>query len=689
MKFSLKNKKDRDPFSVDLDVPKSNKLEDKSRKLEWTENSFLADVEEKESLRLTFDFSYTKKISFFLLAMLVLLLSRAVWLQIINGDHYEALAQGNRVRVQEIEADRGVIYDRQGEVLVRNSANFMLYLTPGDLPREEGERERVLDRLTGILNPEDREDYISKDRIIERIEQVGSDPFSVYQPLFLTDNIEYEKAISLYLASRDMPGVTLSSKSRREYLNQPDPFEIFATSTVEDLYSRGVFDQGQDSFVLRSLSHVLGYTGKISHGELERNPGYSPIDYIGKSGLEHVWESQLRGEKGRKQVEVDALGKEKRVISEEDPVKGNDLHLTLDRSLQAQVEFILRKYLKDLDEDSASAVAMNPHTGGILAMVSLPGFDNNLFAKGLSSEEYQKMAGDRDYSLYNRAISGEYPVGSTIKPVMAAAALEEGIISANTTVNSTGGISVGPWFFPDWRRGGHGITNVYKAIAQSVNTFFYYIGGGYRDFSGLGLEKMVNYFEEFGLGSRTGIDLPGESSGFLPSREWKRDRFEESWYVGDTYNLSIGQGYLLATPLQVANFTSVFANKGSLNQPHLVSHIEDHQGEVINIDNQALNQNFLDDYVVDVVRQGMRQTVTSGSGVRLSLLDVSSAGKTGTAQWSSTEDNHAWYTAFAPFEEAEIVVTVLVEKGGEGSEIAVPITLEILDHYFDNEEENG
>jgi len=265
---------------------------------------------------------------------------------------------------------------------------------------------------------------------------------------------------------------------------------------------------------------------------------------------------------------------------------------------------------------------------------------------------------------------------------MAIAGLSEGIISEWTSFNSVGGIGIGQWFFPDWKAGGHGLTSVRKAIAESVNTFFYYLGGGYEDFVGLGINTMVKYFRLFGLGEQTGIDLAGEVDGFLPSKEWKEKVKGERWYIGDTYHLAIGQGDLLVTPLQVANFTSVFANSGTLYRPRLIKSVLSDDDKVIKeFESEIIRQDFIDPYNMQIIRQGMRQTVTSGSATSLQAVPVSVAGKTGTAQWSSKKSPHTWFTGFAPYDNPEIVITVLVEEGGEAS-VAVPITKEILTWYF-------
>ena len=263
--------------------------------------------------------------------------------------------------------------------------------------------------------------------------------------------------------------------------------------------------------------------------------------------------------------------------------------------------------------------------------------------------------------------------------------MEEGVINENTSFLSTGGLRIGEWFFPDWKAGGHGTTNVRSAIAFSVNTFFYYIGGGYGDFKGLGLTGLVKYSKLFGLGDLTGIDLNGEAAGFVPTSAWKETTKNEPWYIGDTYHFAIGQGDVLVTPLQVANYTAALANGGILYQPHLVSKILDSNNQVVQeILPKVIRKDFISAQNMNIVREGMRQTVVSGSGRYLNSLPVSAAGKTGTAQWSSKKANHAWFIGFAPYENPELAITVLVEEGVEGSTIAVPIAYDIFNWYFSN-----
>jgi len=399
--------------------------------------------------------------------------------------------------------------------------------------------------------------------------------------------------------------------------------------------------------------------------------------------LEHSWEKELKGSPGRKNIEVDALGRQKKIINENPAQDGYNLQLSLDYQLQKKIEEIAIKNLEIAKLRRASIIAIDPRNGEILALVSLPAYNNNLFAQGISQADYSSFANDPDRPLFNRSVSGEFPSGSTIKPIFSAGALQEGIITPVTSFLSNGGIRIGQWFFPDWRSGGHGQTDVRKAIAESVNTFFYYIGGGYGDFRGLGLDGLVKYAELFGLGETSGIDLPGERSGFVPTEEWKKEVKNEPWYIGDTYHFAIGQGDVLVTPLQVANYTAALANGGTLYKPHVVAKILGSDNQVIRkIEPEIIRQEIVDEDYMRVVQEGMRQAVTSGSARSLAALPVEIAGKTGTAQWSSTKEPHAWFIGFAPFDNPEIALAILVEEGTGGDIMATPIAKDIFSWYF-------
>ncbi len=675
MKFDYN--KNGDPFVVKEKKFSFGNLKDSYYHLGWMEDSFLFGEQDKEVLKRTFDFEKNRNIIIVLIFSFLLLFFRLFWLQIVKGSDYRLLAEGNRIRVENVEPRRGIIYSSNMTPLVKNEANFVLYLTPIDLPKDEVTRDEIIRKLANILsNLENSTSSSEKSGLLifndspyfyeikNRLNKIEYGSLESYRPLFLMDNIDYNSAISIYLTAEEMPGVSISVKMRRKYL-----------SSENDLLS---------------LSHFLGYIGKISEKDLTIfGDEYSSIDYIGKSGLEYFYENELKGVKGKKNIEVDAYGREKKIVSQINPEDGYDLVLSIDIDLQKKSEEVLKKYLSENHMKRASIVALNPNNGEVLTLISWPSYDNNLFSKGISQIDYENLNNNPDKPFLNRAISGTFPSGSTLKPTLAAAALEEKVITANTTVMSTGGINVGAWFFADWKAGGHGLTNVRKAIAESVNTFFYYIGGGYNDFKGLGIDKIGEYLSLFGLNQQSGIDLPQEGSGFVPNPEWKKETQGENWYIGNTYNVSIGQGDILTTPLQVANFTAFFANNGKLYRPHLVKSVLQDNDEVSrNIEPEIIRENFISSENITIVKEGMRQTIESGSARRLNFLPVKVAGKTGTAQWGIDKDNHAWFTSFAPYDNPEIVLTILVEEGIEGSGIATSIAGEILNWYFTKDQIN-
>jgi len=315
-------------------------------------------------------------------------------------------------------------------------------------------------------------------------------------------------------------------------------------------------------------------------------------------------------------------------------------------------------------------------------MLSYPSYDNNIFIQGNDSE-YQRLNQDPSKPFIFRALVGEYPPGSIIKPLLAIAGLSEGIITPKTNIFSNGGIRIGQWFYPDWKEGGHGNTNVIKALSESVNTFFYYLGGGFKDFDGLGHQKIREYLSVFGLTQKTGIDLPGEKQGFIATPAWKKKYKNEPWYIGDTYHLSIGQGDILVTPLQVAIYTMALANNGTLFVPHLVKAFQNPVDATIkNKSLQIANQDLFDVEYFELIKKGMREAVTQGSARQLNDLTIKVAGKTGTAQVGGNKLPHAWFIGFAPYDNPEIALTILIENGGEGSAVAVPLAKEIISFLF-------
>lgn len=598
--------------------------------------------------------SITKKRIIVLLTLMlfgaVIILGRTFYLQIIKGTYYRTLAESNRVRTQPLLAERGIMYDRFQRELVQNIPNFSLAIITQDLPRPIVQREKVLVKVAQISE-------VPLELIKSLVDKYSS--YS-YESVVIRDNIPYEMALKFYVSNNDLPGVIVQSGSKRRYLTMAD--SNLASSTL-------------------SLSHVLGYVSRINDQELKKlHPnGYITTDTIGRTGLEKIYESYLRGTYGRKKIEINSLGKEQEVLSVEPPRPGQNLILTIDKEAQAMLENLVRRSSLTLKKPKIAALAMDARDGQILALVSWPSYDNNFFSGGIDQVTYQHYRDDPEQPLFNRTIAGNYPPGSTAKLIVSSAGLEEKVITKNTTVMSVGGIHVGGSFFKDWRVGGHGLTNVIKALAQSVNTFFYYVGGGYEQFKGLGVDRLLRYFRAFGIGQKTGIDLPGEGTGFVPTVAWKLQQKKEQWFVGDTYNLSIGQGDLTATPLQVAEWTATVANGGTLVQPHLGWQLFDPGTKATTI--LPTNSTPLEVVAASnlaLVREGMRECVLTGSCRALNTLPFTSAGKTGTAQWNKNRSTHAWFTSFAPYAHPQIVVTVLIEEGGEGSSVSVPIAKEFL-----------
>ncbi len=575
---------------------------------------------------------------------LIILVGRLYNLQIINGDANLSLAEGNRVKKNIVRAPRGIVIDSNNTALVKNVPNYDVVIIPSELPLDPVEKKVIIQEISSILS-------ISTDEIDRKIREKGEHSTL---PVVVASNIDQEKSLIIESEIKKLEGVQIEVNPIREYL-----------------------DGGL-------LAHVFGYVGRISEEELAKNNDYSLTDYIGKTGLESYYERQLRGVTGSEDIEVNAIGQTEKVLKTTTPIPGDNLKLTIDLDLEKVVATSLKKYMDKANVNKGSVVAINPQNGEILAIVSYPSYDNNLFAKGISDAEYQKLLNDENDPLSFRAIAGLYPSGSTIKPFIAAAALEEGNITESTTVNSTGGIKVGEFNFPDWKSGGHGVTNVLKAIAESVNTFFYAIGGGYENIKGLGPEKMKNYLEKFGFGDYTDVDINGELEGSIPDPAWKLENFGEDWYLGDTYHMAIGQGDILVTPLQMANAVAAIANGGTLYRPHLVNSILDGNNKVKEIFSPVIEAaNFISSKTIDIVKRGMRQTVTSGSARTLNALPIAVAGKTGTAQYGpNNSKSHAWFITFAPYDNPTIAMAIILEGAGGGDVYAVPVANEIYQYYF-------
>jgi penicillin-binding protein 2 len=570
-------------------------------------------------------------------------------LQIVQGEYNSRLAVENRIRNKLQPAPRGLIYDRNGKILASNQPGYALIVYPGDLPEEESKAEQIYSKLKKYI------DINKKDwqKIIEQ-------QLYPLEPIALKDNLTQNQSLILRELTSDIKGVNVEDRIKRKYKSDP------------------------------SLSHLIGYTGKINQSEFD-TLGYKDLslsDYVGKTGLEKEYDEYLRGEKGIKQVEVDSLGRVDRVLAEKGAQVGNSLVLSLDYDLEKKSKEILAKMLRKLKTDKGTVVISDPKTGEILSMVSLPGYDNNIFNSAKLNQQYSKLLNDENRPLFNRVISGLYPSGSVIKPIVAAAALEEEIVGENDWIDCKGQIEVENIYnpeivyrFKDWSA--HGPTNITEAIAESCNVFFYHVSGGFDHIQGLGYQRIAKYFKKFGLGQPTGIDLPLEEDGLIPSPEWKEKTKGEVWYKGDTYHLSIGQGDLLVTPLQVNSYISAIANNGIFAQPHLVKEIRDDNNDLIEKIEPILSNRVVSKKSIHIVRKGMKKTVDEGTAPLLQSLPVSSAAKTGTAQNPQGDDKeHAWFSAFAPYENPQVAITVMIENGGEGSRTALPVANEILNYYF-------
>lgn len=579
------------------------------------------------------------------------IIGRMYWLQVVRGDEYRNLAEGNKLRTQLIPAPRGVILDRNNEIIAGNAPSFELVAIPSELPKDEKVLNRSLETLSSILNRPEEE-------LREALNGIDAhDP----HPQALIQNLSKDLALVLISRESEIPGFGIQNAPIRDYKHA----EIF--------------------------THLVGYTGKITKEELATfaGKGYVINDSIGKTGLERQYEEVLRGLAGRKQAEYDATGNFKRTLNEILPQNGRDVKLNIDAGLQTVAFEALNEMLKSRRVSRAAVIISEPKTGKILTLISTPSFDSNMFARGISSEEYSKLLNNPDNPFLNRTVSGTYPPGSTVKPMLAVAALSEGIVRPETKILDDGVIRIGSYNYYGYDRAGLGLVDVYSAIARSSDIYFYTIGGGNpkTEITGLGPEKLAEWYRKFGLGKILGIDLPGERPGLVPDPAWKERVKHEQWFLGNTYHYAIGQGDLLVTPLQVNSWTATIANGGTIMKPFLLFQVFDASGQVAEeIKPEVLQERVFDQNYLTAAQQGMRQAVTEGSARNLRDLPIAAAGKTGTAQFDANNLNltHAWFTSYAPFDDPQLAVTVLVEAGGEGSSTAVPVAKKIYQWWAAN-----
>jgi penicillin-binding protein 2 len=610
----------------------------------------------------------------FYFALLVILLFgiltiQLARLQLVNGAKYQQRAETNRLRQEPILPTRGLIYDSKGQPLVENRAAFAAAVVAADIPDIDtsGDQPRCTKRclditielqtLTGVPAGD------IQDTILQR--KVSNDPFT---PVVIKSNISTDTAFELREKLAVLPGVRVMVEPVREYL---------------------------DSVL---LSHILGFVGPVDEEEYQRlqAAGYQFDDRIGKAGVEYTYESILRGKPGTRYVETDASGREIDVLQEVPAEPGLSVELSIDLDLQQHVEDFLRAGMGD--SKNAAAIVINVHTGDILAMVSLPNYDSNIFSGEVDEAALQGLIDDPGKPMLDHAIGEMYPPGSTFKQVTGLAALQEGVANANTEIFSPGYLDVQNEYIPgeydrfkDWRSD-LGTMNFYRGLAMSSDVYFYYLAGGYIEdgkftFQGLGADRLAKWASNFGLGESTGIDLPGESEGLVPTPAWKEATFGEGWLLGDTYNFGIGQGYVAATPLQMLLVTTAIANGGDVLIPHVVKELKDANGQTVPLRRDIVKRSLnVDPQNLAIIREGMRESVEDGAAHTAALSSPVVAGKTGTAEFGpeiapGVYKEHGWFTGFAPFDNPEIAVVVFMEIGN-GAATAAPVGAKILDYYF-------
>jgi penicillin-binding protein 2 len=563
------------------------------------------------------------------LAATILLAARSFDLQIIQGRVFLGQAEGNRIRLQVDHAPRGVIFDRNGKLLAQNIPGFRLSVEPKSLPNEK--RRSVISKLAGILE-------VTPSSIEDKLKSKENE-------ITLTSDLDPDKALIIEAESKNLPGINLEVSPIRYY-----PYKEITAS-------------------------ILGYTAEADKNDLSRKLAipYSLGDKVGKDGVEETMEETLRGINGYQLVKVAASGEKKGEIYQSEPKPGGNITLSIDVDLQKFVYDALESEVKEDKANGASAVVLDPSTGEILALVSIPSYDNNVFSNALTSQEYQSLISNPDNLLLNRAIGSAYPPGSTFKMVTAAAGLETGAITADTKFVDPGYITLGSHIFQNWLWIDHheteGALNVVRAIARSTDTFFYLLG------QKIGEGAIAYYAKKFGLGQKTGVELPGETAGLIPTPAWKISAKGEPWYPGDTLNTSIGQGDVLVSPLQLSMVTAAFANGGKLLAPTI---LKTNSPKIV-------REDFLKKETIETVREGLYQdTIGDGNvGWLFGSYKIPSAGKTGSAE-SGQERPHAWYTGYAPYLNPKIVVTVQVEYGGNGSEVSAPVVKDIFNWWFTN-----
>jgi len=596
-------------------------------------------AEEKENLGIRFNYFVIV-----VLGLFFILVARLWYLQIIRGKEFRQLSESNRTRVQDILPPRGLITDRNGEILVDNYPSFELAVVREDV----SDLDDLVKRLCSLIG-------LSWAEVNDGLQEVMKGPS--FKPAVIISNMNWDQLSILETHRYELPGVVIQVKPRRRYLQE------------------------------RLAPHVIGYLGEISPEQLTQSEyGLNrPGDLIGQCGIEQVWEHNLHGRRGRRMVEIDASGRVLRVIKQVPPFPGKNLRLTLDARLQRAAQAAL-------GQTAGAVVALDPNNGEILAMASNPTFNQNEFVKGISGERWRQLSNDPLHPLENRAISGQYPPGSTYKIVVAAAGLAEGVITPETRITCTGGYPFGNRTFRCWKKGGHGSIRLHRALVESCDVYFYEVGRR------LGIDRLAKYAKMFGLGERTGLGLFNEKPGLAPTSDWKKKRFREPWYEGETLSVAIGQGFNLVTPLQMAQVMAVAANGGVLYRPHLVKNITDPYGRILKtVEPEVIHRLDLPAGILKALQEALVGVVNQpgGTGRRARLEGITVGGKTGTAQVIGQKGldqtlektpykyrDHAWFVACAPMDRPQIAVAVLAEHSGHGGSIAAPIAKQVLEAFF-------
>jgi len=582
-----------------------------------------------------------------LIVFFAILIARLWSLQIQQGDEYKKLAENNRVRYLEVAAPRGNILDRKGREIVTNRPSFNVVWI-----REDGRLDdELIKKMARVLDEE-------VSALLARIRKMAGTPG--HFPVRLAEDIDWDKVAYIENNRMELPGIKI----------EVVPLRVYHYGNV--------------------ASHVIGYLGEINKKELNKaEPGvYRGGDMIGKMGLERLREKELRGEKGRHYMEVNALGFEQRNLKGTDPLPGNDLQLTLDVDMQKAAEDIMME-----EEKSGAVVAIEVNSGRLLMLASSPVLEIDKFIGGISHKNWQEMLDNPHHPLINKVVQGQYPPASTYKIVTAIAGLGEGVINPDTIIYCPGYYRFGNRTYRCWKRGGHGAVNLKRALSESCDVYFYQVG------QRLGVNRLAGYATRLGLGKKTGVEMEHEKTGLIPTAEWKMKRYGKPWQEGETLSVAIGQGFDLVTPVQLALMTATVANGGTLYKPSLIETVRDPDGRVIEQFKPTVLERFTGHgRNLQLVRNGLVEAVNGrrGTGRRARFENITVAGKTGTAQvvrlkqykHLKEEDipykyrDHAWFTCFAPAENPEIAVSVLVEHGLHGGSAAAPIAKAVLAKYF-------